>query len=128
MLPDIIGPDHYSSVLRLFAMTDSANLIKRRIASEREGLRSFAADAHDCIMIQVLESGFPLISSRQHQAAPSCSKPSRCGLAEARRLLFCLANLKPMPADSSPSMKITPACSNAYVVVLSSICRRYFVF
>ena len=69
MLPDIVGPDHYSSVLRLFAMTDSANSIKRRIASEREGLRSFAADAHDCIIVQVLESGLPLISSRAPSGA-----------------------------------------------------------
>ena len=33
-----VGPDPYSSVLRLFAIADSANSIKRRIASEREGL------------------------------------------------------------------------------------------
>jgi len=62
-------------------------------------LRSFAADAHDCIMVRVLgpaeykvvarlnraRKRAPLwSSSRPHQTVPSCSKPSRCGLARLK--------------------------------------------
>src|ERR1700751_5965691 len=61
-------------------------------------LRSFAADAHDYIMVRVLgpnriqgcgaidraRKRAPLeSSSRSHQSLPSCSKLSRCGLATA---------------------------------------------
>src|SRR5258708_40367791 len=59
--------------------------------------RSFAADAHDCIMVRLLWTyriqgcgamirarwQAPLrSSSRPHQVRPSCSKLSRCGLAK----------------------------------------------
>src|SRR6476660_5086256 len=58
-------------------------------------LRSFAADAHGCIMVRVLEpTGYKVVarlirarrraplrsSSRPHQAVPPCSKPSRPSL------------------------------------------------
>ena len=59
-------------------------------------LRSFAADAHDCIMVRVLgptgykvvarlnrapKAGSPLIVIATALSVPSCSKPSRYGLA-----------------------------------------------
>src|SRR5216684_6667690 len=61
-------------------------------------LRSFAADAHGCIMVRVLgPTGYkvvarlirarkrapPLIVIPIAPSVPSCSKPSRCGLARA---------------------------------------------
>src|SRR5258708_32465799 len=68
---------------------------------ERMGppLRSFAADAHDCIMVRVLgptgykvvaglnrapKAGSPLIVIATALSVPSCSKPSRYGLARAK--------------------------------------------
>ena len=62
-------------------------------------LRSFAADAHDCIMVRVLgptgykvvarlnrapKAGSPLIVIATALSVPSCSKPSRYGLARAK--------------------------------------------
>src|SRR6266511_1201759 len=62
-------------------------------------LRSFAADAHDCIMVRVLgptgykvvarlnrapKAGSPLIVITTALSVPSCSKPSRYGLARAK--------------------------------------------
>src|SRR6266481_1909101 len=62
-------------------------------------LRSFAADAHDCIMVRVLgptgykvvarlnrapKAGSPLIAIATALSVPSCSKPSRYGLARAK--------------------------------------------
>jgi len=62
-------------------------------------LRSFAADAHDCIMVRVLgptgykvvarlnrapKAGSPLIVIATALSGPSCSKPSRYGLARAK--------------------------------------------
>src|SRR5260370_21764202 len=62
-------------------------------------LRSFAADAHDCIMVRVLgptgykvvarlnrapKGGSPLIVIGAALSVPSCSKPSRYGLARAK--------------------------------------------
>ena len=62
-------------------------------------LRSFAADAHDCIMVRVLgptgykvvarlnrapKAGSPLIVIATAFSVPSCSKPSRYGLARAK--------------------------------------------
>src|SRR3989475_6282834 len=62
-------------------------------------LRSFAADAHDCIMVRVLgptgykvvarlnrvpKAGSPLIVIATALSLPSCSKPSRYGLARAK--------------------------------------------
>jgi hypothetical protein len=58
-------------------------------------LRSFAADAHGCIMVRVLgpteykvvarlsrpQAGSPLIVVPTASSLPSCSKLSRCGLA-----------------------------------------------
>src|SRR5229473_2262592 len=61
--------------------------------------RSFAADAHDCIMVRVLgptgykvvarlnrapKAGSPLIVIATALSVPSCSKPSRYGLARAK--------------------------------------------
>jgi hypothetical protein len=61
-------------------------------------LRSFAADAHDCIMVRVLgptvykvvarlirapQAGSPLIVIPIAPSVPSCSELSRCGLATA---------------------------------------------
>src|SRR6266550_3601053 len=62
-------------------------------------LRRFAADAHDCIMVRVLgptgykvvarlnrvpKAGSPLIVIATALSVPSCSKPSRYGLARAK--------------------------------------------
>src|SRR4029453_11021967 len=62
-------------------------------------LRSFAADAHDCIMVRVLgptgykvvarlnrapKAGSPLIVIATALSVPSCSKPSRYGLARGK--------------------------------------------
>src|SRR5258706_7545119 len=62
-------------------------------------LRSFAADAHGCIMVRVLgptgykvvarlirarKAGSPLIVIPTAPTVPSCSKLSRCGLARAQ--------------------------------------------
>src|SRR5258708_7244756 len=62
-------------------------------------LRSFAADAHDCIMVRVLgptgykvvarlnrapKAGSPLIVIATALSVPSCSKPSRYGLARPK--------------------------------------------
>ena len=62
-------------------------------------LRGFAADAHDCIMVRVLgptgykvvarlnrapKAGSPLIVIATALSVPSCSKPSRYGLAKAK--------------------------------------------
>src|SRR5207253_9799822 len=61
-------------------------------------LRSFAADAHDCIMVRVLlptgykvvarlnrgpKAGSPLIVIATAVSVPSCSKPSRYDLGRA---------------------------------------------
>jgi hypothetical protein len=63
--------------------------------------RSFAADAHDCIMVQVLgpteykvvarligapERGLPLIVIPTASSVPPCSELSRYGLASAERV------------------------------------------
>src|SRR5258706_12206345 len=73
-------------------------------------LRSFAADAHDCIMVRVLgptgykvvarlnrapKAGSPLIVIATALSVPSCSKPSRYGLARAKhcRKVGATANL-----------------------------------
>ena len=73
-------------------------------------LRSFAADAHDCIMVRVLgptgykvvarlnrapKAGSPLIVIATAFSVPSCSKPSRVwpGKGEAGRKVGAMTNL-----------------------------------